>query len=323
MPPSPVAPADLCAVVVTYHPDGSAYDCLRAIRAEAAHLVIVANSAEAQVRELRSAAVTVVENPANVGVAAALNQGVRAARDRGYRWILFLDQDTKVLPGAIAELAGILNDCRAEFGDRLGLLGTNFFHVLADGSVAEAGVPCVPGRRWIERDMVITSGTVLGLEAFGAIGPFAEEYFIDHVDHEYCLRARRRGFAIVRTVQPLVVHRLGMSRLRSAVVLPGIRRILHNYSPLRRYYQARNLRLLAREYGAEFRPFVARLQKLARREAVRALKYEPQRLRKLAAVLLARSHARRGITGPYRGRLLRPPAEHPDPAPVVRPTTCS
>jgi rhamnosyltransferase len=38
--------------------------------------------------------VTVKYNPTNVEIAAALNQGVRYALDRGYEWVATFDQDS-------------------------------------------------------------------------------------------------------------------------------------------------------------------------------------------------------------------------------------
>lgn len=41
-----------------------------------------------------------------------------------------------------------------------------------------------------ERKTLITSGMLIPLSLFGKIGMFREDYFIDSVDHEFCLRAR-------------------------------------------------------------------------------------------------------------------------------------
>lgn len=296
-----VRPEEICAVVVAYHPDGPSRECIEGIRRGAAHTVVVDNSEPAA--GLRIEGATVIENGANLGLAAALNQGVRAAGARGFRWALLFDQDSQILPDTLPRLAAALGDFRAEAGPRAGLLGMNFFHQLADGAVADTGVPFAPGRSWIPRDFVITSGTAIGTEAFAAIGPFAEGYFLDHVDHEYSLRARRRGLVVGRTVQPLMVHRIGWSRRHGGEAREDNRNLINDYSPLRRYYQARNLLLLEREYGREFPDALARLRKTAQRETRRMLLHEGRRPAKVAAVLAAWRDARRGVAGRYRGWL--------------------
>lgn len=305
---SPTAtPAGVCAIVVTYNPDAASLECVRGIIEAAAHTVIIDNrSAESctgQLRKLTSARVTLVENPANTGVAAALNQGIRTAAALGYRWFLLFDQDTKIFSTTITDLVAALNECRADLGPKLGLLGSNFFHGFVDGCTEEAKVPFCPGKRWLAMDMVITSGTIMGLESFEAIGPFREELFIDHVDHEYCLRAQHNGFTVARTVWPLMVHRLGLLGNRRPWLAFGGRKMVSMYSPLRRYYQIRNLIMLTREYEKEFPASIALLRKWTRREATRALKYEGSFFRNLISILLAVRHGRRGVTGKYNGSI--------------------
>ncbi len=303
----PATPTGVCAIVVAYNPDASSIECIRGILEAAARTVIIDNqSGEAcvrQLRELASPRVTLVENPRNVGVAAALNQGIETAAALGYRWFLLFDQDTKIFPTTIADLVGGLNECRAELGPKLGLLGSNFFHGFVDGSVEEAKVPFCPGKRWLATDMVITSGTIIGLESFEAIGPFREDLFIDHVDHEYCLRAQRKGFIVARTVWPLMVHWLGLLCNRRSWLAFGGSKMVSMYSPLRRYYQIRNLIMLTREYEKEFPASIDLLRKWTRREATRALKYEGCFFRNLMSILLAMRHGRRGVTGKYNGSI--------------------
>lgn len=303
----PVAPGDVCAVVITYHPDASSLECIREVVNAAARTVIIDNrsveSCRQPLRELASPRVTLVENPDNVGVAAALNQGMRTAADLGHRWCLLFDQDTKILPTTLADLLEALNECRAELGPKFGLLGSNYFLGLADGTVDEASVPFRPGQRWLAKETVITSGTIIGLDSFEAIGPFREEFFIDHVDHEYCLRAQHKGFVVARTVWPVMVHRLGLLGNRRPWLAFGAKKMVSMYSPLRHYYQIRNLVVLAREYDKEFPAVISRLRQWIRREMRRSLKYEGRFLRNLIAVVLAKRHGRRGITGKYQGRI--------------------
>ena len=315
-PPSPVTPAEICAVVVTYHPDASAYECIRAILAEAAHTVIVANSAESPTRALRAAAVTVVENPENVGVAAALNQGVRTARGLGFRWVLFFDQDTKLLPGRDRRIDG--RPERRPGGIR--------------GPARAPRHEFLPRpRRWLDR---------------GGRRPLRPRAALDRARHGHHLRHRPRPRGLRRpgAVRGGVFHRPCGPRVPPAGPAPRLRDadspapgrasprdvarlregrraarhppcILRNYSPLRRVLPGPESpgsslgAAAARSSGL----LLACPQKLARREAVRALKYEPQRLRKLAAVLLARSHRLPG----HRPEIRRPASARPGAAPAL------
>jgi rhamnosyltransferase len=92
---------------------------------------------------------------------------------------------------------------------------------------------------------VITSGSLVSLLAFHEIGGFRDEFFVDCVDLEYCLRARSHGFHIVMTSKPLMQHSIGnLTEHR----LPWQRTGASNHSAWRQYFMARNTLILAREY---------------------------------------------------------------------------
>ena len=79
---NPGSKADVCAVVVTYHPDPGFPDRLDRVRPQVGRVVVVDNGSSPPAREmLRNAAgpdVELILNDANLGVATALNQGVAA-----------------------------------------------------------------------------------------------------------------------------------------------------------------------------------------------------------------------------------------------------
>ena len=85
---------------------------------------------------------------------------------------------------------------------------------------------------------LITSGTLIPLVAFEDIGLMREDFFIDCVDTEWCYRARARGYALYGTAWATMVHRLGDAGMR-VWFFGWIKANAH--SPLRIYYQTRNL----------------------------------------------------------------------------------
>ena len=301
--------ADICAVIVSYNPDELSFKCIETILNSAAHTVIVDNrSDEFAVRKLRqfaSARVSLLENPDNLGVAAALNQGIRTAVGLGYRWFLFFDQDTEIFATSIVDLVRVLNDCLAELGPKLGPLGSNFHLRHGNGAIDDARLPYSPEhKRWVPRELVINAGMALSFESFTAIGPFREDLFVGHVDSEYCLRAQQKGFVVAQMVSPIAVHRLGMLSRKRAFWAMGARKWVWCYSPLRHYYQVRNLLLLARQYEGSFPKCIGDLRRGLRRDTWRTLKYEGRFFQNLSSTVIAWSHGKRGIAGKYAGRLL-------------------
>ena len=157
------------------------------------------------------------------------------------------------------------------------------------------------GKAWTETDLLITSGTLINLNNFERIGKFREDFFIDHVDHDYSLRAQRMGFTIARTTGQLMVHRLGALRFRRPWQALGTKKMLNYYSPLRRYYQLRNFLALARGYEAEVPSSIAALRRSLHREISRSLKYETGPFRILISLFMALRDNRRRVSGKYKG----------------------
>jgi rhamnosyltransferase len=236
----------ILAIVVTYHPDGSFAERFERLVGQLGGVLIVDNgSGAAAVSMLREAAtrlnMALILNSENLGLAVALNIGVARAIAEGYEWALLFDQDT--VPGD-----NVFEGLREAYDDfprknKLVIIGSNYLEPHT-GNLRFSKV-VTNGCSWKERRVVITSGSLLSLPIYGKLGPFRNEYFIDCVDLEYCLRARSKGFEVIATSEPLMVHGIGQ---------PTRHRLLwreidvSNHSRVRRYYMIRNNIDLAKKY---------------------------------------------------------------------------
>ena len=81
---------------------------------------------------------------------------------------------------------------------------------------------------------VITSGSVIPMDVLDNVGLMLEELFIDFVDIEWCLRARRKGYKAVAINKVKIDHHLG----DYGIYFLGNRYPIH--SPVRMYYYFRN-----------------------------------------------------------------------------------
>jgi rhamnosyltransferase len=275
---------DVCAIVVTYHPDSAFPNRLDTLSPQVGTIVIVDNgSADAERTMLHEAAkdpkLDLVFNLENLGLARALNTGIQRAAALGYSRVLLLDQDSRV----DRDMVGTLLRIQASFpeGERLAVIGSNYCDLTkrTPGAIDPASLD----DHWDEVDLVITSGSLLPLAAHFAIGPFREEFFIDYVDEDYCLRARAKGYRVIRSRKHLMSHAIGSPTLHEKF---GVRKWTTNHSPDRRYYIARNNTVLLRESG-NFRAGTWALKSLSRRlrQCKRIALYEPMKARKIAAVM--------------------------------------
>jgi rhamnosyltransferase len=291
--------ADVCAVMITYHPDADLPAHVNRILAQVGALIVVDNgSAEPALATLGALAadprVILIPNGANLGVAAALNVGIERARESGFRFVVLLDQDSAVHDDMMSALVAVYA-AYPEPG-RLAVVGAGF-----DGSETLAVVDSSrgPGEGpgvWLEVESVITSGSLLPLATHAVIGPFREELFIDYVDMEYCRRARSQGFHVIATRKSIMSHAIGAPTRHRTLWTD---KWTTNHSPDRRYYMARNDTLMLREYG-HYGFGLWALKSLGRRLRTcrRILLYEGAKGAKLAAVAAGWWDGVRGRLGP-------------------------
>src|ERR1700724_2441922 len=107
------------AIVVTFHPCKEHFENLAKIRAQVDLLIVVDNgSSEKELAEIRhnseELGFHLIENGENLGIAAALNLGVRVAQKEGYRWVALFDQDSAVTERFIATLIGEFQTYKSE-----------------------------------------------------------------------------------------------------------------------------------------------------------------------------------------------------------------
>jgi len=303
-----IAVKDVCAVVVTYHPDADLAIRLRGIAQQVARVVIVDNgSTDAEVAILRQIAVdppvVLVLNSENLGLACALNSGVQSAALFGYSWALLLDQDSRVEGDMVATLIAVYR----AFPDKehLAIIGSGFRERHRRSPKAAKFETC--GEEWDEVKEVITSGSLVSLNAYSNIGPFREEFFIDYVDSEYCIRATAKGYRALKTRRPLMSHSIGRPTQHR---LLWMKKWTSNHSPDRRYYIARNHTVMLRESGKYILGSWALISLLRCWTAWKRIAlYEESKASKIAAVFLGWWDGIQGNMGPRRGKHSRAAAD--------------
>jgi rhamnosyltransferase len=225
-------------------------------------------------------------NERNRGLAAALNQGLDWGEERGLAWILTFDQDTTPGLTLVAEAGRVFD---AHRGRPVAVIGAGWIRRRDGGTDCED-----PGG--VEAAHVITSGALHYVPLWRTLGGFQEDFFIDYVDQEYCLRARSAGYVIARACVPTMSHAIGHPSRRWMLFRPVS---LTNHSPVRRYYITRNRIRVWRAYWRREPAYVAYDMRAAIKELVKLLLFEDVRLGKLRAIAA-------GIRDAMRAEPLRP-----------------
>jgi rhamnosyltransferase len=101
------------------------------------------------------------------------------------------------------------------------------------------------GEYFNEIKTTITSGNLVKAPTFEKVGLFEDSFFIDYVDHEFCLRVRINGLLIIESQNSTLFHNLGDSSIHQVM---SVKLVTTSHSPMRRYYKYRNLVKTFRRY---------------------------------------------------------------------------
>lgn len=232
----------VCAVLITFRPEPTVLDNVDLLRRQLAHIIIVDNTPagvpSSSVEILaKMPGCTVIRNEKNLGIATALNIGIRAAISKGFPWIIAFDQDSQVCEGYVEAMLSTYEEAAQEI--KVGMLSPRYLD-------ARLGT-FLPALRSVTGEILtcMTSGSMIAAETFSLAGPMEDGLFIDYVDIEYCLRMRNMGLKIIESPSSILAHSLGYITRHS---LLGWNFSTTNHSAGRRYYITRNRLTLIKRY---------------------------------------------------------------------------
>lgn len=253
---------------------------LSTIRAQVSALVVVDNgSGKDELDPLRVASgalgFELIENGDNLGIAEALNQGIRWAKSKGFPWVILFDQDSNLTSEFVNQMFTAWEAHPSR--ERVGSIHPKY--VDPDTSVES------PIRRAPDGGPVVsmTSGALMPTWVFDKLGWFATDYFIDEVDTEYCYRIRAAGYLIADSRKAVLLHHTGHPK---RLTFLGFGFGPTNHSATRRYYMSRNRIVLYRKYFRVFPRWVLYSMNVSLRDMIKCVLAEQDRARKLHNILL-------------------------------------
>jgi len=193
----------------------------------------------------------------NFGIAKALNIGIETAIILGFEYVLLLDHDSIPNPYLVEVLTHNLdillerNKKIAAIGPRLidprsnkelgfAVLRNFFWKKVKCGNCEDSSLPC---------QFINSSGSFINLSAWKIIGKFDEDFFIDHVETDWYMRARQFQFHCYGVCSTTLIHNLGDDVIK--YWLFGWR-TMPRRSPKRHYTIVRNSLWL---YNKPYTPF--------------------------------------------------------------------
>ncbi|MBO4901312.1 MAG: glycosyltransferase [Lachnospiraceae bacterium] len=228
------------AVVVLYNPTITDYQNLKDYSNIVDRTIIIDNSSDDHLSLIQQYVVfgkgkVIYEHyPENIGLCEGMNRGIRRLKEEGCSWVLTMDQDSHFRNSIVYIFRKYVNtnDCHD-----IAIIAPQYEYDRNKKRKKKAN-------REIKWSML--SGNYVNTEVFLRIGGFKKEFFVDGLDIEYCLRARKMGYRIIESNEAVLIHSPASTReiriLGKTVFKYGIA------SSKRYYYQARACAWIVKRY---------------------------------------------------------------------------
>ena len=255
----------VCAIVVTFNPDSKLPELVQALASQVGLVIVVDNASSQKTVSLVHNLKTIqnlelIENPSNLGLGAGFNIGLRRGLELGYSYLGIFDQDSSYSDGLISELLSIHT---ALLDESIAVVSPiyrdeNLGFTVHPDTVSQTK-PLLNGRA-VEVMSTFSSASLIRADALRKIGLMNEGFFIDYIDHEFCLRCHSAGYHVLQATNTILEPRLG----NPFKTWLGIIILIHDSNRL--YYQYRNRVILYKQFALRFPGFIFRdwLSSLAR-----------------------------------------------------------
>jgi len=247
---------DIVPIIVTFNPDKiRLLACLRALLPQVKSIVIVDNGSCPNFNDViqnlelaKPNCIKLLIQRQNYGLGKAYNIGIDIARDLKVAFVLLMDQDSIPEPDMLHALRSAHIYLENQ-GKKVGAVGPRYRHHATTeasdfvrlGQFRFIRGACEEQNDLVQADFLISSGSLISLNALNAIGGMDEDLFIDHIDTEWCFRAQSKGFKLYGVCSAVMQHSLGEQRIR---LWFGRWRTIAYHQPFRYYYMFRNSVLL-------------------------------------------------------------------------------
>jgi rhamnosyltransferase len=295
----------VAAYITSYNDLKAVERCIIAIKQQTylvEDIYIIDNSKDQlRLSFLETDRIIVDTRPDNIGIASGIAVGIKWAINQNYDLLWTFDQDSEPLPDALEKLVGcyqeliqnnkpvgIIAPLSIDVDSDTELLGAIFDKYRFIGADSFFKPREFYAKKSYECDIVITSGSLVSLQAAKNVDFPNEGLFIDAVDWDYCMKFREKGYSVVVVTDAVMKHNFG-TYLKNRSISKYSSVPMYTYSPLRYYYMCRNHTFiegyLAKSSGHYFSSVSYRVKLLVKKIA-KILAYESdQKLLKTWACL--------------------------------------
>lgn len=234
------------AVIVTFYPDfNKLNNLINILINQNVSIVLVDNSDcnnSIAIQFLDKISYLPLRN--NFGIAAAQNIGIKFILNNKFDAIMFFDQDSVIDQCFVSNMQKYLieNNIRVVAPLCIDEVSGEFFPILKVNNYGFYKKLYFDNTvKLLKADIVISSGMVVRKDALLEVGLMDEDYFIDYVDTDWCIRCKNKSVQIYLVTDVKMLHNIG----NKSISFFGLLFFVH--PAIRCYYQVRNSFLLLRK----------------------------------------------------------------------------
>lgn len=286
----------VACIIVSYNPDRGIEKCFNSLINQVDKMFIVDNGSNGDrikiLKELKNSnanKVDLILNNENLGIATALNVGIKKALNEGYDWVITMDQDSRANDNMIEKMFEVYEGINLDERKDILSIFPNFVDERVQSIEENSEI-----KTYEYVDAEITSGNLLKTEVFDKVGFFDDSLFIDLVDTDFCMRLNEKNIKMIKVRDAILYHNLGESQ---AVKSGFLKFNTSNHSAIRRYYMTRN-RFYTWEKYKDLNSFTLNRDKmLFKKEFVKVILGEKDKVNKIKMIFRGYKDYKKGIRG--------------------------
>jgi rhamnosyltransferase len=201
----------------------------------------------------------------NKGIAFALNRGFEMAEALQMKYVLTMDQDSWYdTDEFFKQISSTI------FPKNIAIVSASMYKPARSLTSYDSN--------WWNTSAVITSGNWVYLLAWKDVDGFQEDWFIDEIDHDFCLRLRKKNWSLLTSKKMLLNHQLG-NKTNCQWLLIGKKMNITLHNPERTYYIIRNSIFLIKRHGFKNALFALNRKKMILTKLILILLLYPNKIR--------------------------------------------
>ena len=250
----------IAAIIVTFNCENKILKCVKSICNSVDKIFIIDNASKTPtIRTLKKIqkiyyCIEIIYNKTNIGLGKAQNIGIKLAIEQGFSWVLLMDHDSYFNKKGIDYLKQYYISLPKNRKSKIAIIAPKVFDINLNTYYSNLKkwkklffkrIKCKSKTSIKDVLFCISSGSLIKLDAIKKIGLLKEDFFIDFIDVEFCLRAISNQYCIDIVCNSILFHELGK---RKSFNIGNLKIKPTFHSPIRKFFLYRNRVIVWKKY---------------------------------------------------------------------------